>query len=331
MNKKDSKSALFLLAAILFLMSMPKIFVETSKDVAVGWIAPGWELLSNYNRHPFLSAQDIFFSSGDGQGNSFELSNNEHVEQLQLENELLRLELARLREYCQKESIYRQLSSMDAIPARVIFRSPQSWNSSLWVNVGTADNKGYESPIVAKNSPVLLADSVIGVLDYVGRHQSRVRLITDSGLTLSVRAVREEKGEDQKIYKRFLAKGELHGGSEPLWRSQGAVLKGTGFNYDFSDEKGPARDLRTGVPLKKDPRFPPQSIIDVKDLLVTTGMDGVFSEGLKVGEVSCIQPLKEGDYYYELDAKPTAGSLEDLSLVFIVAPVGYDPLDQPNK
>ncbi len=133
---------------------------------------------------------------------------------------------------------------------------------------------------------MLLGTSIVGIVEYVGDHQSRVRLITDSRLTPSVRVSRggeqnryilenlealafalelredlfaspEEKGQmARQLYNLkkmliqqtgdiYLAKGELHGTSRPLWRSRSQVLRGIGFNYDFADSEGPARDLRS--------------------------------------------------------------------------------------
>lgn len=239
------------------------------------------------------------------------ITQSEEIQRLQIENQHLRKELARTEiKLADKQHI---------LAAKVIFRSFDSWNSSLWINKGAADN-GVPATIV-KNSPVVVGKSIVGVIDYVGKHQSRVRLITDSGLTPSVRAVRGE----EPIY---LAKGELQGSSGPLWRRRSQVLRGTGFNYDFADDKGEARDLRTGQIAGK-----PNSataLIKVDDVLVTTGMDGIFPEGWQVATVTKIEVLKEGDYCYELEALPTAGNLLDLSTVFVIPPLGYDTTDRPN-
>jgi cell shape-determining protein MreC len=265
----------------------------------------------------------------------------------------------------QYDLISKRLSAqLHAVPAQVIYRSPSTWNSTLWLNVGTVDNELNETDVIAKNSPVIVGTSIVGVIDYVGKNQSRVRLITNSGLSPSVRAVRGDinkrlvaeqiallinrfscthglfKTQDEKelmlkqlviLQKRlvqsesqgmfFLAKGEVHGGSEPLWRSPGAILKGIGFNYDFPDDQGPARDLRTGKPLNGTDADKTMPILLVNDLLVTTGMDGVFPAGFYVAEVTKIEVLKEGDYFYELEAKPTAGDLQELTTVFVIPPV----------
>jgi rod shape-determining protein MreC len=390
MRRKTSKAYLFLFFSLLALMSIPKTATENLQGTTVAMLAPTWQNL--------LAVKNSFFAHNQ---NNQPAASFEETEKLLLENTLLRQEIVQLKDIMQQElrlinhmnaileeeeagistktlkARYRQglkkllQMNLEAIPAKVIFRSPDSWNSSFWINVGTAANEAIGSPIVAKNSPVLFGTSVIGVIDYAGKHQSRVRLITDSGLTPSIRAARgsvlgnvlDEKinalvqllkrtpatilpsEQQQELVSHlesaagrlshgdkthFLAKGELSGSSKPLWRSQRHQLKGIGFNYDFADDEGPARDLRTGALFSQDSREPSMSIVQAGDTLVTTGMDGVFPEGLLIAEVTHVHPLKEGDYYYELEAVPIAGNFDDLSVVFVIPPVNFDPNDQPT-
>lgn len=250
------------------------------------------------------------------------LTEREEIQRLELENKLLYANIIQLLDLIHHEESLNSL--YEVVPARVIFRSPSSWYSSLWINVGEETNKQIKENPIGKNSPVLVHDSLIGVIDYFGKKQSRVRLITDSGLTPSVRAVRQENQESH-----FLAKGEIKGAGNPLYRSGGNILYGIGFNYDFKDEKGPARDLRTGEPTEQKEKYKTLPLLKVGDLLQTTGMDAVFPEGLNVGRITKIYPLKEGDYYYELEAEPTSGNLDDLSLVFVLPPIGFDFNDKP--
>lgn len=118
----------------------------------------------------------------------------------------------------------------------------------------------------------------------------------------------------------YLAKGELRGSSAPLWRSRLSTLKGVGFNYDFPDREGPARDLRSGEAYGATRRRAPLSLLAVGDLLITTGLDGFFPPGFKVATVSRIGLLKEGASSYELEAIPTVGDLDALSQVFVLPP-----------
>lgn len=238
------------------------------------------------------------------------------------------------------------------VVGKVIFRSIDSWSNFLWIDIGSAVNQRPGGrPIVCKNSPVLSGDSVVGVIDYVGPNSSLVRLITDSALTPAVRVARGsydvervdyllkelkcslslfslQNDEKAKIYtqltllqqklpqgakKLLLAKGELQGHGEPLYRSQGSHLKGVGFNYDWDDRSGPARDLRSASDALP--------IIQVNDLLVTSGLDGVFPEGLPIARVISIAPLSEGAIAYEIEAQATAPDLPNIKYVSVIAPI----------
>ena len=277
------------------------------------------------------------------------LGEKKWIEQLGLKNISSEKRAAHLADLLERHLI--------AVPSQVIYRDPSSWSSTLWINVGEDANGILDRPVIAKNSPVLSGQSLIGIIDYVGKKQSRVRLITDSGVSPAVRAARgsvqnkelvfflksivdrlqfrqdlfsseEEKRETVKallsLEKKmedeagdaYLAKGELHGSSSSFWRSRGLILKGEGFNYDYADQEGPARDLRSGRPLTG--RGNAMPLIREGDLLVTSGLDGVFPAGLPVAIVTLVHPLNQGAYAYELEARPTEARLNDLDLLFVL-------------
>ncbi len=258
---------------------------------------------------------------------------------------------------------YRDLLAMRyaAMPAQVIFRDPAFWSSSLWISVGEVNNRAAQKTVVGKNSPVLAHGALIGVVEYVGESQSRVRLISDAGVAIAVRAMRGgtqnreliehvrslrerievrpdlfSSAEEQARFlswllafedrikpsweDEMLAKGELRGSSAPLWRSQGSSLKGSGFNYDYSDENGPARDLRTGRPIGA-VAAKETSLLREGDLLVTSGLDGVFPAGIPVAIVQSVGDLKEGGFFYDVEAKAAAGSLQDLQTALVLPPL----------
>jgi rod shape-determining protein MreC len=265
----------------------------------------------------------------------------------------------------QREKQYLAMRSA-SMPAQVIFRDPSSWSSSLWISVGDADNRTMERTVVAPNSPVIANNALIGVVEFVGESQSRVRLITDAGLVPAVRAMRggaqtqdlfhhvddlltrvrvradlfaslEEQERFIEILSVFkdrlkngeeeeLAKGEICGCSAPFFRAHGARLKGIGFNYDFSDDAGPARDIRSGRPLGVDSQ-PGKVLIQPGDLLVTSGLDGIFPAGIPVAIATRIAPLMEGSFTYDLEARPAAGDLMELTVVFVLPPLGSSSQD----
>lgn len=315
MKRRSYKANLILLASLLILMSISPKYRDVFRGVAAAALSPSWEVL-----HGFRISMANFFPIAFHQDTP--PKSDEALLKIELENQLLKTIVRQLGDLLGDDLVASYEDGSEVIAAKVIFRSPSTWNSSLWINVGHSANKEKGKIIVAKNSPVVVGKSVVGVIDYLGENQSRVRLITDAGLTPSIRVLREDsKGA------MLLAKGELQGSSMPLWRTESKILKGTGFNYDFADQEGPGRDLRTGKPLdqSKTPAIP---IIKTGDLLVTTGMDGVFPAGLEVAVVTKIFPLREGDYYYELEAIPSAESLEDLTFVFILPPQGYNSEEQ---
>lgn len=352
------KNKIFILIGVLLLlMSLPHSAIERMRGGAMVLLAPAFEQLGGIG---WVFHQASNFAS------------LKELQRLQLENQLLYAEIERIQELTQHELFLKEIDQnsvhtrevkkylslqMQALPARVIFRSPNTWNSSFWINVGRADNKRLEQPVIAKNSPVMLGMSIIGAIDYVGERQCRVRLITDAGLNPSVRVSRggnteairainellrliqdEELIDLLRLYKKeyldvsesaYLAKGELCGSSHPLWRSEGQVLKGTGFNYDYSDSEGVSRDLRTGLPKGAPNNRAPVPLITVGDLLITTGLDGVFPKGFQVARVIGVSPLKEGDYFYDIEAVPTAGNLNEVDMVMVLPPVGFDISDRP--
>ncbi|OJU80648.1 MAG: hypothetical protein BGO10_02400 [Chlamydia sp. 32-24] len=364
MSKQNPKSLIILFACLLLVMSISSKTTLSIRGNAAAFFSPVWIQLA----HTKVDIQS-FWSITKELFVKDEKKEKEDIKKLQLQNQILQTELLKVKDLYNQifhQSQYNSLEkNKDFISATVIYRSPTLWNSSLWIDCGE-ENNNPSKKIIARNSPVVVGNSLIGIIDYVGKKQSRVRLITDSGLVPSVRAARgkiqskvlfeqlsrliysfknthialdeQDWKALSKIYEKVnkdfhdnkdtynLAKGELHGTGKPLWRSTGKKLKGIGFNYDFSDDEGPARDLRSGLANNAtDEEASP--ILKVHDILVTTGMDGVFPPGLLVAQVTHVSPLKEGDYYYELEAKPLVDNLEDLTTVFVIPPCGYDEIE----
>lgn len=338
MNRQSQRSFLTIFIALGIILSVPIATNSHLQKVFISTLSPVWEGILQtkyffqtlfgtpftYTRHgraltleeelDYLRLQNALLAREVSDVHALhehELFIKEKTEQLANEGLLKTKDLPALKTHLQNLRHIFELE-LEAIPARVVYRSPASWNSILWINVGEEMNAKLGKKIVAKNSPVVKGTSIIGIIEEVSQKQSKVRLLTDRSFSPSVRAQREVNGE-----KVYLAKGELQGCCKTLWRSKSQVLKGTGFNYDFSDAVGPARDLRSGKPVgsSQEPALP---IIKKEDLLVTTGMDGIFPPGLEVARVSLIAPLREGDYYYDIEAVPTAGDLEQLSLVFVL-------------
>lgn len=367
MQKRFITTYLVIVATLLIMMSLSRLSTEKMRGGSVAMTSPFWEKVlsvKHFFLHPFQPSPFVALTLEE-EKLKFQLEKKllqSEIETLQAqldEQRLLNLQIAQVDKSEKKTAIlnYR----LHAIPARVIFRSFDGWDQALWINAGESSNPNAEEPVIALNSPVVVGSAIVGVVDYVGNKQSRVRLITDSRLNPSVRASR---GGEQDYYLNdhieklslllsnkkqtplsqedhtqltlsldklkkglqpfnktsYLAKGELRGISPTSKRKEEIILKGTGFNYDFPDAEGDSRDLRTGESVRN-PKEPAIPILKVHDILVTTGMDGLFPPGFQVAVITKIDLLKEGDYYYELEARPVALPLEELSLVFVLPPI----------
>lgn len=320
---------IFLAVALLALLSVPGRTASRLRSASVGMVAPSWRHLANIKEF-FLNITTLLPTGG--------YHTPPHVvkelEMIRLENYQLKSQLELLKaelnlqqviagqvdqlvhatdvdSYAQrrKEEIFRELELYShAITARVIFRENGSWKASVWVNVGEETNKRLKTRLIEKNSPVVLGTAVVGLVDYVGKHRSRVRFITDRALAPSVRVIR---GDGKSTH---LAKGEVQGMRYPLWRERGTVLRGVGFNYDFDDAEGTSRDLRTSM-------AGALPIIQVGDAIVTTGMDGLFPAGLRVGTTTKVHPLREGGCSYEADIQSAIEEFEQLTFLTILPPL----------
>jgi rod shape-determining protein MreC len=361
--KRFSYKPYILLATVLFgMFLMPTSGVEGLRSLTVATLSPPWRVV-HFLKTSLFRIATIAPATASPQI-------QQEIQILRQENHQLRSQVHLLKQYLASEELLdkqkervktlgmgdaffkrRSLEVLrllemqsQAVMAKVIFREPASWSSSFWVNVGERNNQLMGSRVVTKNSPVVIGTSVVGIVDYVGKRKSRIRLLTDSGVRPSVRAVRGSEQNRTLLEKvhslislvkvreelrdivpyleklkealakkgtsLYLAKGEVSGSSQPLWRSLGLTLKGVGFNYDFADEEGPARQIEGEIPLLR-----------AGDLLVTTGLDGVFPAGLSVAYVTHIDSLREGGAAYDLEAKAAVDHLEDLSFVTIIPPL----------
>lgn len=324
------KNTYFLAVFIVFLFLFPEKKVEKLRFSAVGSISSSWDYLHQ----------------------KFSRECND-AKELELENKLLRDQLENLKTvllsqcdfhfdpFLEKKEAYLfefLFKRCKSIPARVVFRDPSNWSNSVWISVGDRENQILGKEVIQKDSPVVIGKAVVGIVEEVGKTRSRVRLITDPRFSLSVSVVRggqqnlilSQKLVDlirilsfredlfgakdiARVLQQYqeslpieeinleLAKGELRGVSVPFWRSNNQKLKGTGFHhFEWSVVQQESSPIQNG------------------DLLVTTGLDGIFPPNMHVGYVSKIFPMHEGDCMMSIEAIPVAQDLNYLTNVFVL-------------
>lgn len=379
MRRFSYKPYAILAALLILLVSVPYQAAEKVRSFAVSTVAPSWQML-NFVKESFFKITTILPLRSPLSSSAV----SRELEVLRQENHSLRSQIELLRQYLVSDQLLQeqveQLKGFNledaflrrrasellrlvelqahSISGKVIFREPASWSSCFWINIGERNNQLIGKSVIAKNSPVVVGTSVVGIIEHVGQKRSRVRLITDSGLVPSVRAVRGaepnqlllsqiqstvaaleirhdlagskealqvlkhlESSLGQEKLNLHLAKGELYGSSFPLWRSRGNFLHGVGFNYDFADDEGPARNIKTGEPISAFGTGKALDLVKEGDLLVTTGMDGIFPANLRVAQVVAVHALREGASAFDLDAKALISNLDNLTFVTVLPPI----------
>ncbi len=166
--------------------------------------------------------------------------------------------------------------------ARVIFRDPAFWSSSVLINKGMKDNLDF----LEKNSPVVSRGFLIGVVEEVFETFSKVRLITDKHLNVSV------KKQEHDLKSQTLDVGTLFGISSIDNRYRFKKVEGNFFS----------------------------SNLKVGDQLITSGLDGMFPEGLPVACVTNIV-IDEEEVTYPFQATVLAPDIKDLKIVTILKPI----------
>lgn len=168
--------------------------------------------------------------------------------------------------------------------AKVIFRDPAFWASSVLINKGMKDDDSN----IEKNSPVLSNGYLVGVIEDVFDSFSKVRLITDKNLQFSIK----KKSSSSPSSDQLLEVGTLCG------------ISSVDNRYRFKHVEGHffSPTLKSG------------------DELVTSGLDGIFPEGIPVAKVTDVK-IDEEEVVFPFKAIVSASDIKDLKLVTILKPV----------
>jgi cell shape-determining protein MreC len=348
----------FLILAILALLVGPTIFL---KNLQLKWLKLV-ELVSPEKRENYLKTT---------------------YEELSLENQILKSQISYIREWIaaqQKvEEFFSEMKKLEKTEklmlvnqesqkkrfkiladyvnlfsrhafAKIILKEPFSSSSFAWVNVGELYNQKIGYQLVQKNSPVVVGDVLVGVVEEVFLHHAKIRLITDPNLVIAVKSARgksqlkvmnekalelldtlelvedfgwEKKQElkdliaelhvnlDREGQDRFYAVGEVYGAEYSPFFAFHNSLVGEGFHFQAKSKESTGFSNMEGFK---------EIVIKKGDLLETTGLDGIFPEGLKVAIVTDTSTSKFGRLTYEIKAKSLIANIHEIEYVQILPP-----------
>ncbi|MDR2672797.1 MAG: rod shape-determining protein MreC [Coriobacteriales bacterium] len=144
---------------------------------------------------PFEQASSIIAAPFNAVGNSVSnlSAGSETLEELQAENEELRSTVMKLEEYRQENERLSKLLeltdayNLEAVGARILKPSSDSWNQVISIDKGSNDGMAVGMPVMSPNG-------LIGQVEQVGPFTSVVRLLTDpnSGVAVFLQANRSE-------------------------------------------------------------------------------------------------------------------------------------------
>ena len=215
--KKEKSSPYILLCFFIFCtLSLSDSVTQKVRFFAVSSLAPSWSLCENIRKQTQLlcstsiaykpTTEKFIREMEDLKRENRALSDQmENIRQWILNEDRIEEQMTRIknldllekggewRGYFQrrKEQFSKILKlQMKAVPAKVIYRDPSSWSSFIWLNIGDRYNRSLGETVVAKNSPVVIGNMLVGLVEEVGDNQCKVRLLTDSNLFPSVRSIR---------------------------------------------------------------------------------------------------------------------------------------------
>jgi rod shape-determining protein MreC len=237
---------------------------------------------------------------------------NALLEQLKLENTLLNNQLSSLKCLLQEKnrllhisdtsanSLYKPTSEI-AI-AQILIKDLKPSSFTFWVDIGS-----NTCQFIGKGSPVCFGPYALGIIDYVGKRTSRVRLIADPKLQPSVTAIRGQAARSwmTDILDAFKADEKLQKNT-----SQRAIqliqneLQSGALSEELENGYLTGQKRHAGQELLRGEGFSKESSLQVGDRLITSGLDGMFPKGLIIGKIIEMTPPPPGALSYGVWIKP---------------------------
>lgn len=231
------------------------------------------------------------------------------TEQLEMENALLKAAL-------EKKNL--PAPALQHHLANVIARDPFSPHI-IWIDAGSET-----CPFIAESSPVCIGIHALGIVEKVGEKRSKVRLLSDPSSHPSVRAARGNFSALLATH-HLTALKDMFGDQvslsalELIEKKAGALgdpKLATGYLCGLTHVDGELLFQGKGFHKERDDC----DMVKKGDVLVTTGLDGLFPPGLLIARVTRVVSPEPGALSYELFASPTY-PYHALFALFVLPPV----------
>lgn len=242
---------------------------------------------------------------GPDRAQEVELKLQGEIWSLQQQNRDLQMQLSAQRPMQIQGSA--KLSKFEHHPARIVLRDTAEWASFIWVEMAEPTSAYLLAPVVC-------GDVAVGIVDFTAQNRCRIRLLSDSQISLSVTVaptqIDQQRAGDvfQNRSTENLLVGQIRGFGGALWNSSGTLLIGQGYvpnppKDNHFDRPGHVNCTRRRFALS--------------DQLVTSGMDGIFPPNLRVGSVDRVEPDRPGATRYAFGAI-SALNLHELTEIAIL-------------
>ncbi len=182
MRREKQVPYLFICLALFCCLNVPDPISRKVRSLTVSSFAPSQSMLlavllpkQNTNVEKLLQEKEALHRENRSLNEQMDpirkwlLSEDRLEEQMQrirsidpLETEEKWKDYFRRRKFHLSELLKLQLK---AIPAKVIYRDPASWSSFVWLGVGEKHNRALQEPVIAKNSPVVMENVLVEIVE----------------------------------------------------------------------------------------------------------------------------------------------------------------------
>jgi len=201
------------------------------------------------------------------------------------------------------------------IPARVITDDILTWRSSRLINAGSLQGVPNGAAVVSRafsidrgtedgirdGMAILLAEALVGIVEQVGTHTARVKLLSDISVEMKVRIGRLNQGRDVE---------------GPAGSSAGSILSAQDCFYWLTGRGHGIMEIR-----EVDRRDVEAGVIQVGDIVLSDHTEDMLPAPMTIGKIVRIEPDRERPLLSTLTVKSSVDE-NSLRKIYIFDPDG---------